>query len=169
MIGNYSTLLIGDSTFAGLSRYFNIWKRYFKPLNAINCGIGGDRVGNILWRCKNLASSSNLQNAVIMCGTNNIQHSSVEEIVDGIVEIAFSLRCIYHPIAIFVCGLLPLDSNCSISRVYIDEINNYICSKSKLNGINFINHTDWTFQDGLLNRIYSMPINCILSKKETLS
>ena len=34
MIGNYSTLLIGYSTIAGLSRYFNIWKRYFKPLNA---------------------------------------------------------------------------------------------------------------------------------------
>ena len=77
MIGNYSTLLIGYSTIAGLSRYFNIWKRYFKPLNAINCGIGGDRVENILWRCKNLPSSTNLQNAVIMCGTNNIQHSSV--------------------------------------------------------------------------------------------
>ena len=35
--------------------------------------------------------------------------------------------------------------------VYIDEINNYLCCKSKLNGINFINHTDWTFQDGSLN------------------
>ena len=75
MIGNYSTLLIGDSTIAGLSRYFNIWKRYFKPLYAINCGIGGDSVENILWRCKNLPSCPNFQNAVIMCGTNNIQHS----------------------------------------------------------------------------------------------
>ena len=32
MIGNYSTLLIGDSIIARLSPYFNIWKRYFKPL-----------------------------------------------------------------------------------------------------------------------------------------
>ena len=43
-IRNYSTLLIGDSITAGLSRYSNIWKRYFKLLNALNCGIGGDRV-----------------------------------------------------------------------------------------------------------------------------
>ena len=64
------------------------------------------------------------------------------------VEITLSLRHIYHPIAIFVCGLLPHDSNWSINRVYIDEINNYLCCKSRLNGINFINHTDWTFQDG---------------------
>ena len=120
MIGNYSTFLIGDSIIAGLSLYSNIWKRYFKPLNAINCGIGVDRVENILWRCKNLPSSPILQNVVIICGRNNIQHNSVEDIVDGIVEIALSLRRIYHPIPIFVSGLLPPDSNWSINRVDID-------------------------------------------------
>ena len=86
-IGNYFTLLIGDSMTAGLSRYSNNWNRYFKPLNAINCGIGGNRVQNILRRCQHLPSSPRLQNAVIMCGTNNIQHNSVEDIVDRIVEI----------------------------------------------------------------------------------
>ena len=118
---------------------------------------------NVLWRCKNLPSCPNLQNAVIMCGTNNIQHNSVEDIVDGIVEIALSLRRIYHPIAIFVCGILPRDSNWSINRVYIDEINNYLCCKSKLNGINFINHTDWTFQDGSLkpNLFYADKLHLI--------
>ena len=131
---SYSILLIGDSIIAGLSRCFNIWKRYLKPLNAINA----------------MPSSPNLQNAVIVCGANNIQHNSVEDIVDGIVEIALSLRRVYHPIAIFVCGILPLDSNWLVNRVYIDEINNYLCCKSKLNGINFINNTVWTFQDGSL-------------------
>ena len=144
MIGNYSTLLIGDSIIAGSSCNSNIWKTYFKLLYAINCGIGGDRVENILWQCKNLQSCPNLQNVVIKWGKNNIQHNSVEDIVDGIV---LSLRRIYHQIAIFVCSLFPGDSNWSINRVYIDEINNYLCCKSRLNGINFINHTDWTFQD----------------------
>ena len=156
--------MTGDSTNAGLSCYSNIWKRYFKPLNAIKCGIGGGRVENILWRCKNLPSSPNLQNTVIMCGTNNIQHNSVEDIVDGIVEITLSLKRIYHPIATFVYGLLPHDSNWSINRVYIDEINNYLYSKSKLHGINFINHTDWTFQDGSLkpNLFYANKLHLIL-------
>ena len=104
---------------------------------------------NILWRCQNLPSSPHLQNTVIMCSTNNMQYNSVEDIV-GIVEIALSLRRKYQPVAIFVCGLLPRDNNWSINRVYIDEINNYLCCKSKLNGINFINHTDWTLQDGSL-------------------
>ena len=50
--GNYSILLTGDSIIAGLSCYSSIWKRYFKPLYAIHCRIGGDRVENVLWRCK---------------------------------------------------------------------------------------------------------------------
>ena len=33
---NYSTLLIGHSLINGLSRYTNTWKRYLKPLDAIN-------------------------------------------------------------------------------------------------------------------------------------
>ena len=66
---------------------------------------------NVLWQYKNLRSFPNLQNAVIMCGINNIQHNCVDDIVDGIVEIALSLRCMYHPIAIFVCSILPQDSN----------------------------------------------------------
>ena len=45
---NYSTLLIGDSLIGGLSRYPNIWGRYFKLLNTINCGIGGDRTQNVI-------------------------------------------------------------------------------------------------------------------------
>ena len=85
-----------------------------------------------------------------MCGTNNIQHNSVEDIVDGIVEISLSLRRKYHPIAISVCGLLPRCHNWSINRANINEIKNYICYKSKSNGVNFINHTDWTLQDGSL-------------------
>ena len=147
MLGNYSALLIGDSIIAGLSRCSYIWKRYFKPLNAINCGIGEDRVDNILWRCQNLPLRSHLQNAVFMCGTNNIQHNSVEDILDGIVEIALSLRRKYHPIAIFVCGRLHRDNNWSINRLFIYEINN---CQSKLNSINFFKHTDWTLQDGSL-------------------
>ena len=46
-IRNYLTLLIGDSIIAGLSRYANIWKGYFQLLNAINCGVGEDRVQSI--------------------------------------------------------------------------------------------------------------------------
>ena len=38
------TLLLGDSIVAGLSRYPNVWNEYFAPINALNLGIGRDRV-----------------------------------------------------------------------------------------------------------------------------
>ena len=83
-IRNYSTLLTGDTIIAGLYHYSNIWKRYFQPLTAINCGINGKRVQKIVWRFHNLSSSLHLQDDVMMCDTNNIQQNSVEDIVDGL-------------------------------------------------------------------------------------
>ena len=35
---------------AGLHRYYKIWNKFFKPIDALNCGIGGDKVQNVLWR-----------------------------------------------------------------------------------------------------------------------
>ena len=46
---NPSTLLTGDSIIAGLSQYKNVCKKYFQAFNTINCGIGGDKVQNMLW------------------------------------------------------------------------------------------------------------------------
>ena len=147
---SYSTLLIGDSLIAGLSRYPNIWRRYFKPLNAINCGIGGDRIQNVLWRSSNLPSSPFFQNAVILCDTNNIQRDSSEDIVDGILEIALSLKRKYHHLNIVVCGLLPRDVNWSVNRIYINEINDYQLYKCSLNDFNFVKPKDWTLHNGSL-------------------
>ena len=106
-----------------------------------------------------------------MCGTNNIQHNSVEDIVDGILEIALSLRRKYHPITIFVSSLLPRYNNWSINRLYINEINHYLCYKSKSNGVNFINHTDWTLQDGSLkpNLFYTDKLHLIEERNVKLA
>ena len=147
---NYSTLLIADSLIVGLSRYPNIWKRYFKPLNAINCGIGGDRIRNVLWRSNNLPLFPSFQNAVIFCGTNDIQRDSSEDIADGILEIALTLRRKYNHLNNAVCGLLPRDKNWSVNRIYIKEINDYLSYKCDLNGVNFIKPNDWTLRNGSL-------------------
>ena len=37
-----SVLLIGDSLVNGLARYHRVWSKYFKPLHALNFGVGGD-------------------------------------------------------------------------------------------------------------------------------
>ena len=52
------TLLLGDSIIAGLSRYLKLWPRYFTPLEALNFGIGGDRVVNVIWQLKKSINTS---------------------------------------------------------------------------------------------------------------
>ena len=54
------SILIGDSLMAGLHRYCKIWNNFFKLKDALNCGIGGDKVQNLLWRVQNLPTSSSL-------------------------------------------------------------------------------------------------------------
>ena len=66
---NPSTLLIGDSIIAGLSQYKNVWKKYLKPFNTVNCRIGGEKVQNVLWRCNNFPPSLGVKNIIVMCGT----------------------------------------------------------------------------------------------------
>ena len=48
----FETILIGDSTVAGLSRYQNVWDKFLKPVKVLNWGIGGDRIEHVLWRAQ---------------------------------------------------------------------------------------------------------------------
>jgi hypothetical protein len=51
---NSEIILCGDSIVAGLSRYTNVWRKYFEPLKSLNFGIGGDRTQHVLWRAENI-------------------------------------------------------------------------------------------------------------------
>ena len=70
---SFKSILIGDSLMAGLHRYYKIWNNFFKAIDALNRGLGGDKVQSVLWRVQNFTISSTLKNAVIFCGTNNLQ------------------------------------------------------------------------------------------------
>ena len=52
---------------------------------AINLGISGDHVENLLWRARDVPSS--LKNVVILCGTNNINKDSPYDIAQGLIAI----------------------------------------------------------------------------------
>ena len=116
----------------------------------INCGIGGEGTQNFLWRSNNFPSFPSFQNAVILCGANNIQRNSSEDIVDGILEIALALRRKYNNLKIAVCGLLHRDENWSVNRIYITEKNNYLSYKCDLNRVNFMKPNDWTLRNSSL-------------------
>ena len=54
----FKSILIGDSLIAGLHRCCKIWNNFFKSIDALNCGIRGDKVQNVLWQVQNLLVSS---------------------------------------------------------------------------------------------------------------
>ena len=84
----FKTIIIGHSIAAGLNRYRSVLAKYLEPLKTLNCGIGGDRVQNVLWRAQNLPVISNLKNVLILCRTNNLFQDSPQDIADGVIEIA---------------------------------------------------------------------------------
>jgi beta-glucosidase len=69
-------VFIGDSITEGWEKSgVPVWDRYYKPLNGIALGFGGDRTENVLWRVQHgevdgLAPKV----AVLMFGTNNTGH-----------------------------------------------------------------------------------------------
>ena len=83
-VTNPNTLLLRDSIRAGLAQYPIIRKKYFVSLNAINLGIGSDRVENVLWGAINLPLPSFVQNTVVQCVTNKISTDSPCDIADCI-------------------------------------------------------------------------------------
>ena len=107
-VTNPNALLLGDSIIAGLARYQNVWKKYFVSLNAMNLGIRGDCVENVLWQAISLPLPSSVRNIVVQCGTNNISTDSPRDIADCIVDVGAIFRRKSNMVNIIICGLILL-------------------------------------------------------------
>ena len=136
-----STLLLGDSIVTGLSRYPNIWNKYFAPINALNLGIGGNHVENFLWRTIDLPLPPSVKNVVILCGTSNIPINTPRDIADCIISIGSVSQRKSSGINVSVCGLIPRDECRSVNRVLINKVNEILKYQCNINGFAF------TFQD----------------------
>ena len=148
----FKTIIIGDSIAAGLNRYRSVWTKYLENLKTLNCGIGGDRVQNVLWRVQNLSVISSLKNVVILCGTNNLFQDSPEDIADGVIEIAETFQSKYNSINIAISSILPRDASWSINRVLIKEVNEILKEKcSRLFFVYISYDSCWTVANGSLN------------------
>ena len=148
----FKKIIIRDSIAAGLNRYRSVWTKYLEPLKTLNCGIGGDRFQNVLWRAQNLPVISSLKNLVILCGTNNLFQDSPEDIADGVIEIAETFQSKYNSVNIAIGGILPRDASSSINPVLIKEVNEILKEKcSRLFFIYISYDSCWTVANGSLN------------------
>ena len=154
-----SVLLIGDSLVNGLARYHRVWSRYFKPLRALNFGVGGDRTQHVLWRIKNGEIPLNLQVAFVHCGTNNLDRDNPDEIRDGIASIVYTIQERKPNANFIVSGLLPRDQETSFRRDKIKLVNQKLrkwCQSGKVRNVHYLKpDKDWTEPDGrLVERYY---------------
>ena len=119
-------MVVIDSIVAGLRCYPTVWRNFILQYKSVNLGIGGDRIENVLWRINDIGLRKSVRSVVILCGTNNIDTSSSDEISVGVVTIARSIFHRYPNIEIIVSGLLPRDIHWSTRRVKINETNDYL-------------------------------------------
>ena len=117
-------LLIGDSIVAGLSRYKTVWDKHFAGYNTINCGIGGDKIQHTLWRAEKLKLPQSIRFIFVCSGTNNLETDCPQDIVDGLVCVALSLKRKLNHVHVIVSGILPRGLLPSKTRTKIHQINN---------------------------------------------
>ena len=117
-------IIIGDQIATGLRRYRHIWKNYFK--DAINLGISGDRVKNVLWRARDISLQQITLFVIIHCGTNNVDQSKPENIAEGVMKIAKTFMKNQPKMTIIITGMLPRDKKYSFRQDKIDETNNIL-------------------------------------------
>ena len=120
-------IIIGDSIATDSRRYRHIWENYFK--DAINLGISGDRVKNVLWRARDTSLQQTTLFVIIHCGTNNVDQSKPEDTAEGVMKIAETFIKNQPKITTIISGMLPRDKTYSFRRAKIDETNNILKAK----------------------------------------
>ena len=150
----HETIIIEDSIAADLNRYQNVWAKFLQPLRDLNCGFWGDKVQHVLWRSHNPPVVKSIKRVAVLCGTNNLNQDSPEDITDGILDLASTFKSKYRSIKIFVCGILPRDFSWSATQVYIKEVNNIFKTKCSQSCFTFIcPDNDWTLSNGSLKLV----------------
>ena len=147
-------LIIGDSLVSNLSRYPEIWRKYFSNHGALNFGIAGDKAQNVLWRVNNLHFSSNLhlKYIFILCGTNNIDHNSPQSIASTIISTGLEFQKKSHKFQVVVIPLLPRDHKHSRRRGIINTVNKLLKFQCLNNGFYFLEFkSNWLNNDDSLN------------------
>ena len=148
-----SFLLIGDSIIYGLSRYKNVWIKYFSFSKTVNCGIPGDKTQNVLWRAENLVIPSSVKFLIVHCGTNNLDYDDPNCIAKGILNISKSLLNKAPTSNILLTGLLPRDKCNSNRRKRLKKVNSHLLSlcKNENNMLYMDQGRGWTLDDHTLD------------------
>ena len=124
-------LFDGDSitdTWQAGDRGLPVWKERYGALNAIDFGVSGDRIQNLLWRLDHgELVGLHPKLIVLMIGTNNIGNSKPEEIAAGIRLAVDTYRKDCPDAHILLLGIFPRSASAADPiRATVKEINGLI-------------------------------------------
>ena len=124
-------LIIGDSLVPNLSRYPEIWRKYFNL---------------------HFSSDLHLKYIFILCGTNNIDHNSPQSIASTIISTGLEFQKKSHKFQVVVIPLLPRDHKHSRRRGIINTVNKLLKFQCLNNGFYFLEFkSNWLNNDDSLN------------------
>lgn len=105
--GRHDVVFLGDSITEGWI-YTKAWAKYFKGLQSLNAGIGGDRTDHLLWRLENgLYEALDPKVVVLMIGTNNATVHRAQDIALAIKLITDQIMHHWPKAQILLLGLTP--------------------------------------------------------------
>jgi hypothetical protein len=109
---NADMIFIGDSiTEAWLSKGKDVWMANWAPRNALDFGVSGDQIQNVLWRMEAYPiAQQHPKVAVILIGTNN-QNNSPSEIAAGVRAVVDKTLAMYPGIKVIVNSIMPNKRN----------------------------------------------------------
>ena len=138
---------------SNLSRYHEIWRKYFINHGALNFGIAGDKPQNVLWRANNLyfLSNLNLKYVFILCGTNNIDHNS-PPIASMIISTGLAFQKKSYKFQVVIIPVLQRNHKHSRRRGIINTVNKLLKFQCLNNGFHFLEiKSNWLNNDNSNN------------------
>ena len=120
-----SVIIVGDSIVYGFKRYQHVWNNYFGK-EALNYGIKGDKIENILCRVNQSIIPHHTNTVVIICGTNNLDRDKPSDITNGLTCAVAFLQLKHKRFKIAIFGILPRNKGKSFRRAKLIEMNNIL-------------------------------------------
>lgn len=130
-----------------------IWKERYANLGAFDFGISGDRTEHLLWRLsQDQMEGIQPRLIVLLIGTNNIDHNSVEQIAGGVKAIVDEYRKRCPGATILLQGIFPHGRETTDPRrAKIKAVNKIIAGLADGNHVLFVDFGDRFLQpDGTL-------------------
>lgn len=123
-----------------------VWEQKYKPIGAVNYGIGGDSTRQVLWRIQNgEVDGISPKLVVLKIGTNNLyddfNSGNEAEIAEGITTVVKTLRTKLPNTKVLLLGLLPRQNEWFSNR--IKKVNDVI---SKLDDGKSVRYLDMSPQ-----------------------